>query len=605
MLIKNNGEKPEGIIFSNLAEICEPQSAISETPVVDKWLSVTYETANISGTMLAAYETVSPQTVTLSPKLTGWYKIYVSMMDNPANRVYLKLTNDEAQSTIIPSTESFNWTMMKWDRFQECFWKCADMTNQNIEISRRTGMGLVGCYLGWLRFVPMTEEEVEIWKNDEARTDTKRLFVTSDMYSVIGMYNPTNFDEWNTLVENMKHSDVEIFAIDEDIVADGLEDRIHPENYAYLGEMRKVLNKVMFKKTKAVYDNLIETGHRAGMKMYLSKRMGAKVGPSFPYNGEYVDLEFGQENPHLYCKNRDGVMVDALSYAYPEVQEHMLETFRKMAKLDCDGVNLVFTRGVPYVLFEEPVCERFKKSYPDVNPCELPLADERIQGLHCEIITEFMRRLREALDDECEKMGRRPMKIHAYVGSSLAKNRFLGLDVEQWAKEKLIDSFSAYPLEFTEKLEGLMQEDNPELIDLEKYTRASRENFHKVFHRDVEYSFTEDAFMYTIKPHEVTEYVEMANKYGIKVYFDILDRLKPSELYIREAKTLIEAGAENFSLWDVDARAETKAQWETASRLGHVDDIRNGAFKHETATLYRIFNIGGKNIGIYNPTWMG
>ena len=111
-------------------------------------------------------------------------------------------------------------------------------------------MGLVGSYIGWLRFVPMTEEEVEAWKNDEARTNTKRLFVTCDMYSVICMYNPTNFDEWNTVVENMKHSDVEILAIDEDIVADGLEDRIHPENYAYLGEMRKVLNKAMFKKPR-------------------------------------------------------------------------------------------------------------------------------------------------------------------------------------------------------------------------------------------------------------------------------------------------------------------------------------------------------------------
>ena len=39
--------------------------------------------------------------------------------------------------------------------------------------------------------------------------------------------------------------------------------------------------------------------------------------------------------------------------------------------------------------------------------------------------------------------------------------------------------------------------------------------------------------------------------------------------------------------------------------LGHIDDIKNDTFKHETATLYRIFNIGGKNIGIYNPTWMG
>ena len=178
MLIKNNGEKPDGIIFSNLGEICEPQSAISQTPVVDKWTCVPYETATISGTMLSAFETASPENVSFDPKLSGWYKIYVSMMDNPGTRAFLKLTDDEAQTSIIPSNESFNWTMMKWDRFQEVFWKCADMTGQSVELGRRTGMGTATFTLGWLRFVPMSEVEVEQWKKEDERTDTKRIFAT-------------------------------------------------------------------------------------------------------------------------------------------------------------------------------------------------------------------------------------------------------------------------------------------------------------------------------------------------------------------------------------------------------------------------------------------
>ncbi len=598
MQIINDGRTPEGIIFSDLAALCQPAEHISTEFLCDKWTSVSYETAAVSGTMLSAFATAAPETVSLQPGLTGWYKIYVGMIDNPANRAYLRLTDDPAQSVIVPSNETVPWTWWKWERFQECFWKCADMTGQSVEISRRTGLTTVGCYIGWFRFIPMSEEEVQEWIKEEHRKDTKRLFATCDMYSVVATQAPQTHEEWRSIIENMKHSDVDIFSLDEDIVPDDYVNTKFGPKYSFLSDATRELELAMLKKDRALYDYLIDAGHESGLKMYLSKRMGAKAGSSFPYDSELPGREFGKAHPELRCKNRDGAWVDALSLAYPQVQEHVISSFERMAELDCDGVTLVYTRGIPYVLFEEPVLERFQEKYPGVNPCELPLADERVHGLHCEIMTEFMRELHSRIEEACKRLGRRPLAIHAYVGSSLQENRLFGLDVETWAKEGLIDSISVYPLAIQERLEGLMQEDHPELIDLEKYHKASRESFHKIIHRDVEY-------LWHIKPEAAKEYVEMGKKYGVKVYVDLLDRLRKSEDYVADALELMEQGVENFSLWDCDIRAEVKAEWETASRLGHIEELKSGRFTHNAAHLYRILQIGGKSIELYNPTWMG
>ena len=600
MNFSNDGKIPEGIIFSDLGNLCKPACNISDRRVIDKWESVPYETAVISGTMLSAFQTASPAPVTLSPELKGWYRIYVSLMDNPEdNRVFLRLTGDGAQSKLRPGGYNYHKVWWKWEDFEECFWKCADMTGQSVEIARRTGEGLLGCQIAWFRFVPMSDEEVEEYKQDAKRSDTKRIFATHDMFSLSVTEAPETFEEWKLLFESMKHTDVEILSLDERIIPDGYRSSADEPDHAFYSDLRKALYFHSLKKTKQLFTDLIKTGRENGIKMYLSKRMGASLGGAFPYDDEDVNTKFMTDNTHLRCKDRDGTWIDSLSLAYPAVQEYVISSFENMAELGCDGVTLIYIRGIPFVLFEEPVIERFNKKYPGVNCCELPLSDERVRSIHCELMNEFMCRLKNALDEKCKSIGRAPLKIHAYVGSSLDDNRLYGIDVETWAKEGIIDSFSAYPIRITERLDGVFRDDNPELIDLEKYTRKTREKYAKTIHRDVEYEPGH------IELEFVEEYVNMAKKYGIKAYFELLPRLKTVESYEEDALLMLERGAENFSLWDCDFRSEIKSQWNAASRLGHLDDIKNGKLDKYPTTMYRILSINGKNISLYNPTWIG
>ena len=598
MLYKNDSQMPAGIIISDLAGYCENQDAISCKRLLDKWEVVPYETATICGNMLSAFTTMTPSPAKLNVNLTGWHKIYVSLLNNRNNRVFLKLTKDKSQSsfsTEYSAKEKRPW--WGWENFEESFWKCADMTGQSVELIKRPGFAVVGSMLAWLRFVPMTEEEVVEWNYEQSRTDTKRVFATCDMYSQQVTHAPQTPEDWCIFVEDLRYSDVEILSLEKSSDMENFVERDHDENSAFFDNDRKELYYKMQERKNIVYDTVIKYAHEAGIKIYIGKRMGVSHGVAFPYDGEAYNVSFAKSHMEMRCKNRDGSYVDAVSLAYQEAQDAVIEDLVKFASQDCDGVTLVYTRGIPFVLFEEPVLELFRQRYPGVNPCELPLNDERVKTVHCEILTGFMRRLHSALEAECKRLNRRPLAVHAYVGTSLEDNRMIGLDIEAWAREGLIDSFSAYPLKIRERLEDVMQADAPDKINLEAYTRKSRENFHKIIHRYVSYDRN-------IELEYVKEYVDVARRYNIKVYFELYRNMYEEEYSVRAA-ALMERGAENFSMWDCDMKGEVRSEMAAAARLGHLEDIKNGTLVKNEATLYRILSIGGKNIGIYNPSWLG
>ena len=78
-----------------------------------------------------------------------------------------------------------------------------------------------------------------------------------------------------------------------------------------------------------------------------------------------------------------------------------------MAATDCDGVEMIFNRVVATVLFEKPFMDRFAAKYPGVDPRELPSADKRVYTTRCEIMTEFVTKMRERLDRERAARGQK------------------------------------------------------------------------------------------------------------------------------------------------------------------------------------------------------
>jgi hypothetical protein len=66
-------------VISDFSSAVMEKDSISLRSLPDKWETVPYETAEISGALLIASEMSEPAPVTVDPALEGWYRIYACM----------------------------------------------------------------------------------------------------------------------------------------------------------------------------------------------------------------------------------------------------------------------------------------------------------------------------------------------------------------------------------------------------------------------------------------------------------------------------------------------------------------------------------------------
>ena len=55
-------------------------------------------------------------------------------------------------------------------------------------------------------------------------------------------------------------------------------------------------------------------------------------------------MKFVDDNPQFCSRTRTGTRVDACSYAYPEVQDFIINRFENIVKYGFDGISLIFHR---------------------------------------------------------------------------------------------------------------------------------------------------------------------------------------------------------------------------------------------------------------------
>ena len=593
---KENGE----ILYTNLDEHFEPREHLSPYALMDKWRVVPVGTAEYSSNMLASLAG-HPEDITLSPELEGWYKIY---LHTPGQSVlHLKLSSDPCFGAATASLRDF-YTM------EEFLWRCADMTGESLTLTRRLDANNRHSMLAAVRFVPMTEEDVAEYQAEDARTDTKHLYATDDMHAHLYFEHPRTLNDWRSVALNYAHSDVEWLSIEQ--IRNFVCKRLPTNNTKQFCFPREGDRNVQEQYSLFDYDEVLKTvieqGHSQGLKMSVSLRMGA-WGLTYPYNQYYFDCDFMQENPQWRTYDRNGDEIAAMSYAYPEVRKFMVDELLHMARSGCDAVTLIWHRGIPYVLYEKPVADRFFELYGEY-PYELPLDDPRLNALHCEIMTGLMREIRTALDAE---FGKGKIGLHVRTLYSPYDTKYVGLDVEQWAKEGLIDAIISYPVRFHEMLpDEVWKNEAHTHIDLAKYTKFVRTKAGATIHPGdcellppIQNSRGELCGPNGQAEH-VAEWMALEKQYGVKVYFEIMPRHLSNAEFKRRALDLYASGAERIALWDTYGREPMKAMWSTAGRLGHKKeltdmDVGEGMYYRR----FRIYRIAGADISRYEPFWGG
>lgn len=592
-------------VFYDLGKVFLPSDAISKQGKRDCWRAVPYRCGERNGTFLASLGDGRPADVSFCPELTGWYKIYVSVPAYENTELNLKLTKDEGFWKYSPTrTHRMSFVLM-----EESLWRCCDMTGQSITISKNSmapGMGR-DSMLAWLRFVPMSDAEVEQLLAEQARTDTKRLYATDDIHHGLYEDNITSLSSWSGFVEQYENSDVAWLSLEDiSLFTGGKCPGDDPENFGFsrLGDylVQKQLETFNAQETLT---HMVKKGHEMGLKMSISLRMAA-WGMNYPFDQSYFDCPFYKENPQYRCVGRDGAVVSSLSYGYEAVQQKVIDQLVLDVSTGCDAITILANRSAPFMLFEKPVADRFFAAYGEY-PYELPMDEPRLNSIYCQIMTEFFRKLRKALDEASPD---KHIEIHLRTMYSLYDSKYVGLDCELLAKEKLVDLFISYPLRYREILRDSFLCDGK--VDLEKYVEHI-------------YSDDPDAFYYqrpvdfdSIEPYansrgelvgptdletNVQQWLDLEKHYGTPVHFEIFPRVVAPETFRKKAERLYKAGAQSLALWDTYGRVPFNALWSVMRKAGHKDAILNPG--EPEFRYYRVHEHAGEDMTRILLLWGG
>lgn len=588
--------KDQYVISDFSKEVLE-KDRLCEKRLPDRWETVSYETAEISGKLLVASETSNPLPVTVSPALTGWHRIYVCTLNmSGADRIDLKLTGDEFSSSVAAGKIGRYVMWAPTEKAEESFWKCADMTGRSVEISKTVTGIPYSSNLVWLRFEPMSDREVQdhLRRTQDLAAKTMFAHMDGDFH---GRDCAQTADDYCRALYAMKDSDVGIVC--QEVTNDLVDYSVFDEPYVprqAATAVRMEYCRRLSENRETVYPKEISRAHSHGMKLFAGHRMQLSCF-AFPHEQPLFTIPFVQQHPELRCKARDGRWIDFLSYGHAETQDFMIETILESARHGFDGVHLIFNRGM-HLGFEEPVAQRYRLRYGNTDDFyRLPQKHPKMTAVRTEIMAEFLAKLRKALAEYADKHQKEPLKIFITAYYSAQDSLIDGLDIEYFSKNGLIDGFVQTKMRVWEEYEDVLADDG--LIDVEQYAQKAENDY--IIRRE------HDSNMTPILSG-IPCYREISDRYGVAFYSEIQwENALPPEEYVKAAKAVYAAGAKAVALWDCyPARVCNLAEWHATARLGRPEEVADlSESAHAYHKIVKVLAYNGKDIRYYNPSWRG
>ena len=589
-----NAPQQGGVLVSDLSR-CEPRSALSPERKRDCWFTVPYETTDgIAGVMLGKGELATPPDVNLTLDAKGWHAIYLGLFRGHIStgqpfedpfELKVKLSHERLFETVRPSVvdmPALNASVPNSESaIEEFLWKASDLDGQDLVISYPRTSRPTSAQLAFVRMVPMTSDEVEEYRRASGSPATRVLAATLDGHSGSSFgHGAETVDDLLDIYEPLRDTDVGKLFLETGWVGGSMfyptkvgEVRGSGEDVLSTERDRRIVESIRSYLSKGIDPVKVRTEYvqSMGIDVYL----GFRLAPMAGVPPAWEPVAFWRDHPELRCVAREGNTVPRLSLAYPEVRKFYRDLLLELVDYGIEGVHVIYTRWAPFVLFEPPVIEDYKKEY-GIDPREVPddpdgrgpfTTDERLETLWAKYVTTFMRELREALDGRQSRDGGR-LAVGANVLYDADYNRSAALDLESWVQEGLVDI--------------LLPATNSQGVDL------------------IDYEYYKDLTVGT----------------STVFYADLLPRHMSGKEYVDAAHKAYEGGAAGLSLWDCDRRIITKAQWNTVRRLGHREDLAQGALDPSHYTMHPLWRIEdwgsvrwvkeGRSTGRLDPVaWQG
>ncbi len=529
---------------------CEPGNAISRDGRDGTWIAVDYEVEDGVGVML--YSTPGSDAPPLKLRLhaEGWHEIrigiyYSAGAGHVGDRILCaRLSGDPAFSRFRPelcvgSKDGVypEKVLGTWD-IAEAFWKCADLSGQDLIIGRPPRGQTAGSEtnIAFVRLVPMDDAGISAWKGEQPSEHTKIL---------IGNYDGGNRGQWGVSTPEDFLAEFECLRdSDFDIALYAVAACCRTGYPSKVGTYVRSAPWAMecWKNGIDPLAEAIKAAHACGVKLFPQNRLVGLNLPPVGNAGVHAG-EFIAEHQEWLCTYGDGKPTRHLSMAFQGVRDFYVSMLREWVEdYEADGVNVLFSRSFPFAYYEEPVCKAFQDEYGE-DMRNLPVSDERVQRTRARFVTLFLREVRTMLDEVGKAQGRyipncylvplhnSPTDIPDEAReSSLAECLFNALDVPAWIREGLVDYLVLHLHMYGEHDGTSVQPKIREVTDLAKGTRT-------------------------------------------KVHVDIYPRRMPPRQYRKIAISYYDAGADGLAFWDSYNRYFRASEWAFVKRLGHRDDL--------------------------------
>lgn len=390
------------------------------------WVPLEYETMDgIQGTMVYAPATRILPELRIPLPVKGRYRIHLGLAASvPGSQqvtmgIRAKLERDPAFGRII------GWGVNWWWEMSENYWKSADLDHDTLVVANAPGME---SGLAWVRLECIAAEQP---------APLRTMVTTNDGYApyrsleeLYETFMPFADSPVKKIFFCVGHGDVAHVASAVATVPEYSETEYYNREYdrdcvIRLGDLRRQYPDLV--------GRLADFVHKLGMEFHVSFRTGCMYMPGWPA----MVSRFYIDHPELRCRHLDGGTVARLSYAAPPVQEHFLAFYREALQYDIDGLNLIWIRALPAMLFEEAFMAPFEREY-GARPVRAD--DPRVLPFREKLMTGWLRRVRALLDQTGAARGRR-LELSLTVPATEAVNREHGLNPAALARAGLADLF--------------------------------------------------------------------------------------------------------------------------------------------------------------------
>lgn len=449
----------KAVVITNLSR-CQPSSAFSDMVLrQNRWKVIPYRLNNgYEGEMIWAPPEANAPEVALAPDLDGWYAVFVGLfatVEAPST-VWIRL-NDHAAP--VPR---FNKRTDNGNTEEVYFQAVRLRKDSRVLFSPQTTGEVSGCGITHVKLIPLADDEVVRLEADASDRTHRVLAATNDGFSDMFHRSPKTESSLLSAVEIFKGTDFGTL-----ILQAGGGDKVNYQSKAgfmwgseteafprlgdrYFAESARALAKQDINPVKS----LTKRAHEIGMQVHVSLR---PAGWSFfePYS-DFWESAFYKDHPEWRCEDRDGTPVTRMSWAVPDVRRHLIALQREMVRFGADGVNIVFTRGYPLVLYERTARELFQREY-GIDPREIPETDPRINKFRTDVVTKFFEELRAMLDEEQKLRGGKSKRLalSVIINGSAANDLddlVFGVDLRRLVSAKLVDEvFTEHGFGSTEK----------------------------------------------------------------------------------------------------------------------------------------------------------